>query len=465
MNNKAYKIYLPNYREFLLLILTYLFIYLKFPFLTIFLIILSSYAIFLNKDTEKSILYFFILSFTLPHGFITNTLGFNIGNYINEYVIAGIPLYFILFKYYKSLSLKNFTKAQKIVFISFTLIFIYTTFLPGLLKLVGIGGYRVRIIQVFNYLNAFILFYLFTRISLSNYFIIKFKNLIIYLGVFLSVLGLIQFLFKISLVPFHTDEYFNYTRVFLLNSVNPNACIPFLLVPLSFIFSSIFYDKAYSFKNFLFLIIILLTIFLTYTRISYVAVFIMAFFVMNVLYSSRILTLIIVLVFSFFIYILASVVYESNSKMQSTGSSTTRVYLWSLALTAIYENPINGYGLGNQSNAMFKNDTIFNFLDVNKVNSVDTFNKQSVHQYFLDGLLSFGIFYSIPFFLLFINFFKKISLMINKKNSKSSFYFSIKLSVIGLFIFCLINVMQQHYLFLGFYGLLNKDNLNTIKLN
>ena len=44
--------------------------------------------------------------------------------------------------------------------------------------------------------------------------------------------------------------------------------------------------------------------------------------------------------------------------------------------------------------------------------------------------------------------------MINKKNSKSSFYFSIKLSVIGLFIFCLINVMQQHYLFLGFYGLL-----------
>ena len=132
-------------------------------------------------------------------------------------------------------------------------------------------------------------------------------------------------------------------------------------------------------------------------------------------------------------------ILKSDSNMMSTGSSTTRVYLWSLALTAIYENPLNGYGLGNQSNAMFKNETIFNFFDINEVNSVDTFNKQSVHQYFLDGLLSFGIFYSIPFSILFINFFKKINLLINKNNSRSSFYFSVKLSFIGLFIFCLIN--------------------------
>jgi len=189
----------------------------------------------------------------------------------------------------------------------------------------------------------------------------------------------------------------------------------------------------------------------------------MAFFIINKLYRSRILNVTIILVFSFFIFIMASVFLKSNSKMTSTGSSTTRVYLWSLGLTAIYENPLNGYGLGNQSNAMFKNENIFNFLDINKTNSIDTFNKQSVHQYFLDGLLSFGIFYSIPFFLLFINFFKKINLLIYKNNSRSSFYFSVKLSVVGLFIFCLINVMAQHFFFLGFFGFLNKNNLNYLE--
>jgi len=463
MKNNSYKIYLPSYREFLLLILTYLFIFLKFPFLTITLVILSSFIIYLNNDTEKSILYFFILSFTLPYGFINSSLGFEIGNYINEYVIAGIPLYFILFNHFRSFSLNNFTKTQKIVFLSLFIIFLSSSFLPGILKLTGVGGYRVRVIQIFNYLNAFILFYIFTRVNLSTSFRYRFKNLIIYLGVFLSLFGLIQWGFKISLVPFYNDEFFNYERLFLLNSVNPNACIPFLIVPLGFVLSSIFYDKLYSLKNLFFIIIILLAIFLTYTRISYISIFIIFLVIINKLYRSKILKFIFILFFVFISIIASTQIFNSNSNFVSTGSSSTRVYLWSLGLTALYESPFNGYGLGNQSNAIFENETIFNFLEINDTNSVDTFTKQSVHQYFIDGLLSFGIFYSIPFFLLFTNFFNKINFLINKNNSRSSFYFSVKLSVIGLFIFCLINVMSQHYLFLGFFGLLNKKNLNYLE--
>ena len=166
---------------------------------------------------------------------------------------------------------------------------------------------------------------------------------------------------------------------------------------------------------------------------------------------------------SVLIFLLSSVILKSNARFASMGSSTTRVYLWSLGVTAISANPFVGYGLGNQTDAMFKNESAFNFLDINEYNSVDTFHKQSVHQYLLDGMLSFGIFYTIPFCLLFMDFFKKINLLINKLNSKSSFYFAVKLSVVGLFIFCLVNVMQQHYFFLGFYGLLNKRNLNHIE--
>ena len=367
-------------------------IYFNFPFLTIILIILSSYILFINNDTEKSILYFFILSFTLPYGFINASIGFELGNYVNEYVISGIPLYFISLNHIRSFTLSNFTKVQKIVFVSFIIIFLYSTFLPGLFKLLGIGGYRVRVIYVFNYINAFILFYLFTRLSLSSSFIIRFKSLIIYLGVFLSFIGLVQWGFKISLVPNYVDEFFNYKRLFLLNSVNSNACIPFLLLPLSFNLSSIFLEKLYSFKNFFILTVLLSSIFLTYTRISYVAIFMMFFFILNKLYISKFFKLTVLISFTFITIIISSIIINSNSKFLSTGSSTTRVYLWTLALTAIYENPLTGYGLGNQADAIFENETIFKFLDINDTNSVKTFNKQSVHQYFLDGMLSFGIF-------------------------------------------------------------------------
>ena len=460
MNDKVYRIHLPNFREFFVLILTYLFVYLKFPFLTLGLVTVTSYVIFLNKNTEKALLYFFILSFTLPHGFILRTLGFNIGNYINEYFVAGIPLYFAFLNYFRDLSLKHITKEQKFVFVCFIILFVNSTFLPGLFKLIGIGGYRVRLVQVFNYLNAFLLFFLFTKIRLSIDFIRRLKNMFIYLGVFLSFLGILQYLFKISLVPLYTDEYFSYSRLFLLNSVNSNACIPFLLVPLSFIMVTIFYNRTYSFRNFFILLILLVAIYLTHTRIAYIATLAMSLYVINKLYRSRIINYAIILVFSCFIYVIGSVIYTGNVEMRSTGSSMTRFYLWGLGLTAIYESPLRGYGLGNQAEAMFQNESEFNFLDGNKFNSVDTFSKQSVHQYFLDGMLSFGVLYAVPFFLMFINFFRKLNIVINRRDLKSSFYFSIKLSIVGLLVFSLINVMQQHYFFLGLYGLMNKENLN-----
>ena len=86
-----------------------------------------------------------------------------------------------------------------------------------------------------NFVNSLILFYCFTKVKLNKDYIKTFYFVIVNLGFIFSLVAIIQYFFKVSLVPNFTDDVFNYSRLFLFNSVNSNACIPFLLFPFSLV--------------------------------------------------------------------------------------------------------------------------------------------------------------------------------------------------------------------------------------
>ena len=148
---------------------------------------------------------------------------------------------------------------------------------------------------------------------------------------------------------------------------------------------------------------------------------------------------------------------EQNERLTSSGNLYVRVYLWGLAATAIYDNPF-GYGFGNSTEAMFNKESDFFFLEENSFNSVDTFSQQSVHQFFLDYMMSLGAFFGIILLFLFRTLFKESIKVIKIAPVEIKyFYISIELITIALFIFYIQNIgLQMFYLFL-FLGFFKKN--------
>ena len=132
--------------------------------------------------------------------------------------------------------------------------------------------------------------------------------------------------------------------------------------------------------------------------------------------------------------------------------------MWSLGLTAIQDSPILGYGIGNQTEAMFNKETEFFFAEINETNSVQTFQQQTVHQYLLDGILAHGIFFIIPYILTFICIMRFKINDLHNEIYFSSFFSSIKVFILSFFIFMTINVSQQHYLYFSLLGFFKKRN-------
>lgn len=456
VNKKLYTIYFPFLYEILSLFFTYLFIYVKIPFLTILIIILQSFIYSVNKNIERITIYFIILSFSLPYGFISLSNFSSLGNYINEYVIAGIPLYFYIIFQIRIISFKDFTKTHKIIFFSLLILIMISTGIPGLSKMIGIGGYRVRLAFFMNFVNSLILFYCFTKVKLNKDYIKTFYFVIVNLGFIFSLVAIIQYFFKVSLVPNFTDDVFNYSRLFLFNSVNSNACIPFLLFPFSLVMVKI---SKFSFlwTDLIKLITFLAAIFLTQTRVAYLSVLVIIFIILfknksllkSIIYSSFIF----LIVFSSILFV------KFDDRLSNTGTITTRFYLWGLALTAIQDAPIIGYGIGNQTKNMFKKETDFLFFQINESNSVDTFQKQSVHQYLLDGILSHGIFFLIPFTITFITMLRFKIDNLGFDIYSQSFYMSLRVFFISFCLFLLINVSQQHYLYFSLIGFIKKRQI------
>jgi len=156
----------------------------------------------MRRDTKQVIVYFIMLSFLLPYDFVSNSLNNIIGTIFNEYFFAGFPLYVFLpfsFKYKRSRG--GLDKLQRLVLIFTITILFFTNILPGLSKLIGLGGYNIRLAYLFNFINGIIISYYFMIIKPEISFIKKILKYIIFFGFILSITGIIQYFLKISIIP------------------------------------------------------------------------------------------------------------------------------------------------------------------------------------------------------------------------------------------------------------------------
>ena len=414
----------------------------------------------MNSDLPKAIIFYLILSFLIPLDFLTLSTGSGIGLILNEYFFAGIPLYFtlpgiLLNKKYRS----NYTKSQKIIFYSTIILLTLTNIIPGILNLIGFGGYRIRLIFLFNFLNALIVFYYLSIITINGKFIKLVSNYLIVLGFITSILGLFQYFFNISIIP--NVENADFSRLNLINMNNAVDSCPYLLVPFIIALSKLVYSKKLSYKLLFVNFIIFSAILFTFSRWALFTFFII---ILLTVWKNRRRVVKKIFIFTFLLALISPVLItigqnalqskEQNERLTSAGNLYVRVYLWGLAATAIYDNPF-GYGFGNSTEAMFNKESDFFFLEENSFNSVDTFSQQSVHQFFLDYMMSLGAFFGIILLFLFRTLFKEsIKVIKIAPVEVKYFYISIKLITIALFIFYLQNVGSQMFylfLFLGFF--------------
>lgn len=435
-------------------------IYFSFPYFLIFFIIINSILIALNQNIKKAIIFYLILSFFTPLSFIALSTKSEIGLIFNEYFFAGLPLYlslpFILLnKKYKS----NYTKSQKIIFYSTIILLFISNIIPGFLNLVGFGGYSIRLVFLFNFFNALVIFYYLSLLPLNRKLINLVSNYLVLLGLVTSIFGLFQYFFNVAIIP--KIEYTDFSRLSLINMNNAVDSFPYLLVPFIIAFSKLIYSKLFSYKLLFINIILFMSMILTFSRWGVLVVFIIFFIT---IWDNRRkflkVFLVLTLTASIFLPVLITIAQNAvNSKEQSerltnANNLYVRVYLWGLAATAIKDNPF-GYGLGNSTKAMFNKESEFNLLEENENNSHKTFHKQSVHQFFLDYMLSLGVFFGLTLLFLFTTLYKESIKAINiSPFDIKYFYISIKLITIALFIFYIQNIGPQIFflfLFLGFF--------------
>jgi hypothetical protein len=454
------KIYLPYRRLFFGTIISIIPLYFDFPYLLIGFILINSILIGANKNICKALIFYLILTFLIPLDFLTLSTKSEVGLIINEYFFAGIPLYFCLpfilrSKKYRS----DYIRSQKFILYPTIILLFLTNIIPGLLSLIGLGGYSIRLIFVFNFVNALIVFYFMSRLPIKAKLIKDFSSCLITLGFVISLLGICQYFFHVSIIP--NIEYVDFSRLSILNMNNAVDSFPYLLVPFIIAFARLIYSKAFSYKLLFANLIMFAAMVLTFSRWG---LFVVMTLIIITLWDNRKKFMKIAFVTLISLSCLSPILIsigqnaldskEQGERLSSAGNLYVRVYLWGLAATAIYDNPY-GYGFGNSTEAMFSKESEFFLLKENSFNSVDTFQRQSVHQFFLDYMMSLGALFGLILLLLFGTLLRE-SIAVTKiaPGEIRYFYIAIKLITIALFIFYIQNIGPQIFylfLFLGFF--------------
>ena len=444
------------YEILIVLLFTIIPLYYRNPFILIAFIVVYSLIIAYNNDLHRATYFFIILSLLLPYSFVSFS-GYDFGKYFNEYFFAGIPLYLFLPKYLLTTS-SLMSNTHKFVIAFLFLLFTITNIIPGLLSALGLGGGNVRLILIFNYLNALLLMLYLSKIEINKKFIFEFSHLMISLGTILSVIGIFQYVSNVSVVPNYKPQSYDLSRLFVLSSINSVACFPALIVPYSFAISKVSFQKRSSF-TIVSLLIIGIAIFLTWSRLAWVILFFVSAYTLFIKkkYALTIFlsVILIPILFSLFSY----GIEERNQadRVKSFGSLYTRFYLWELGITAIFEKPWFGYGFGNQVNAMFAQESSYPLFTTGDMFSVTTFQQQSVHQYFIDNMLAQGILFA-PVMIFILVRIIKYSLNYSRGPNKlyNGFYFAILCATSALIIFWIQNVGIQTFYIFGFFGLVRK---------
>jgi len=443
-------------------------------FIVILGLIFLSLNYLVNNQALKAFQLFFTIVFLLPYDFNNLIFNNNIGNFIDNSFLACIPLYIcfpLIFKRNNTYKNKNYSNVITFFFI----IFFYSTLLKGFGALF-LGGETVRFSLAINYLNAFLVAYWGYKIFRTNIDFQKFIYHIIILGMIASLLGIIQYLFKFYFFHY-TYVYIFYERLSIIPFIDPVDLFPFLIVPFSF---AVNYHLNNTNNRSLIVLFAAFIIFIaalfTWSRwgiACLVLIVVISFFM-----AGKVRKLLIVVTILFLIgSVSVNTFYDflpknQTSRVESGNNLFLRYVLWNSAISAINKNLWLGVGLGNAANATFDEGLVLADLagTSSTINNTKDIQFQSIHQYFLDLILSMGIFIIIPLFLLYYLFFKNYMLVV--KNA----YNPIKLvlikgmasSIVGLSVFWMQNTGYAHFwLFLFFalsFVLANQSSIGEVEI-
>jgi O-Antigen ligase. len=426
--------------------------YLKIGWLVqIGIVILSFYYVH-RKDELNLFFLFFTIHFLLPYEYNTLTLGANIGNYLGNSFIAGIPLYIGLPVLLKSKY--KLSRNLKILLIVFFIIYFASTLLKGFEALLG-GSQRVRIAWVINYFNIFVIVFWASRVLISWDRMKEFAQHLIILGFLIALFGLIQYIFKFYFIEY-SYTYTNVERFSIIPYLDPVDLFPYLIVPLSFAFNYLFYK--FENKHFVLLVTVLLLLSILFTWGRWGLFCTALTLIISLLLNKKIKVALFICAFGFFVYSFMSfdvfniMPTDQIERLSSGDNLVVRMLLWFAAAYAIKENVFLGVGIGNSVEAYSKvGINISDFSQTTVINPNDFLSGQSIHQFYLDWILQMGIFIVPAIILLYWMFFKNTKTILKSSADPISLYVSKALicSVVGVSLFWMQNSgLDYFWLFL-----------------
>jgi len=458
-----YKYYYPHhvtfyslYMQFIVpVIFSLITIYLGTGFFIYPLIIGFSLYCLGKGDRFLPLALFFILLYLLPYSLTEVVLGHNWGSYLDNNFLAGIPLYITLPLYFNRSSLLN--KKLRIILTIFLIAFLVSTIIPGFLSFLGLGGYNVRFAWTLNYFNSFLAAVFAYSVFNSSINIDRFTNLIIFLGFFSAICGLLQYIFGPIFV--NPDDVLE-NRLIIIPRTNAIALFPYFIVPFAFALNQMnSCDRRKKVFARITVFTLLLSSILTWSRWGIFVLLIMA--LIHIIISKKSLKLIISLsVVTFAILLIIQWIYYSTiipvdqaKRISDITSLLTRITLWGMGLSLLSDVWLFGIGIGNTAKILFSYNPHEMLSDFYQI-GFDAKTVQSIHHFFLDWFINQGIFAMLGLVGLYYYIIKHYR-FIEKffiDEIIRGFSRSIFLGLLGLSLFWMQNSGDQYYYLFLFLG-------------
>lgn len=351
-------------------------------------------------------IYFSGLIFFLD---LSTTISFNLPKtYLFIFINCIIILLFAINLFYeKNIKLPNFHKYIWIcIFLMLFLVFIYF-FISPFYNII-FWGTREKFMGLFFYIHLFL--YAFIFFNILN------KKLIHLIYICISIIGFIVSLYGV-LQYFGFDPYmYIFQTDFVLGRVystmgHPNYLAYFLILIIPI--------QVYMLKNFkykiisiIFICFSLLCLFFTYSKAGILGILLGGIIILILEYKKQIwaffknkkfLISSVIVLFLFVILIFNNTKLIDQRIDDSVRSFHSRIYIYKTSIEMIKQNPVFGYGIETYGLYYNKNKP----AEILQYESVDDFADRP-HNFILYNIFSWGIFYTIFYFILLVYIFYKL---------------------------------------------------------
>jgi len=459
------------YRKYLITFLLILpSLYLKSALLIYFYILAVSMMSLVRNDRKTPLVLFFILVYLLPFDLLSGVVKLSFGSKLDNYFVWGLPLYICFPIYFMDMFKVN--KQLRLILLFFFVVFFVSTIFLGLTS-IFINTNKVQLAASINYFNGFLLAILAYRVFAEEKDFLGISFVLIELGFLIAISGIIQYVFKFYFFEswYAKENYGDFSRLITISYPDPVDLIPFFIVPIAFGFNYIFSDFS---RNkplvFFYVVVMLFALILTWARWGYLCIGLIL--IMSILLNKKITSLfnpiiiiIVLMVLVVYYYLPNFVSAEQYKRLEKNDTLIYRFYLWSMGLKALKEHFFLGVGLGNSSKVAFENrpDTYL-FGSENYQGNVFKGSIQSLHQFYLDWVLSMGMFIILGLIMLYFSFIRNARYVLRHARNPQYTYIinSASCIVAGLSLFWVQNSSSFHFLLFMClaisFGI--RDNLN-----